>query len=113
MVGEEGFKAMALVSTQVSCRKAFERVDSAALKDNFLKEVNVLVVSRFRGFQHLRAGNEIQRKEPPSQRLRKADCAMRLMMLNGPKAFGGVTRTRKKKYTNHITPLKPKKHFFI
>lgn len=104
---------MALVSTQVSCRKAFERVDSAASKDNFLKKVNVLVLSRFGGFQQLRAGSEIQRKEPPSQWLRKADCAMRLMMLNGPKAFGGVTRTRKKKIHKPHNTIKTKKTFFF
>lgn len=34
-------KAMALVSTRVSCRKAFGRADSAASKDNFLKEVGI------------------------------------------------------------------------
>lgn len=36
---------MALVSTQVSCRKAFVQVDSAASKENSLKEVGIFSVN--------------------------------------------------------------------
>lgn len=45
LMGTGRFKAMALVSTPVSCRKAFLRVDCAASKDNSLKEVGVFSVN--------------------------------------------------------------------
>lgn len=45
MTGTGRFKAMALVSTPVSCRKAFVRVDCAASKDHSLKEVGIFSIN--------------------------------------------------------------------
>lgn len=45
LMGLRRFKAMALVSTPVSCRKAFVRVDSAASKDDFPKEVGIFSIN--------------------------------------------------------------------
>lgn len=45
LMGTGRFKAMALVSTPVSCRKAFLRVNCAASKDNSLKEVGVFSIN--------------------------------------------------------------------
>lgn len=45
LTGTGRFKAMALVSTPVSCRKAFVRVDCAASKDHSLKEVGIFSIN--------------------------------------------------------------------
>lgn len=102
---------MALVSTQVSCRKAFVQVDSAASKDNSLKEVGIFSVNL--NSEALSSwGLETRSKEPSLQPLTKGDCAIQLVMLNGPKAFGGVIWTRTILIHKPHNTIKTQKTFF-
>ena len=102
---------MALVSTQVSCRKAFVQVDSAASKDNSLKEVGIFSVNL--NSEALSSwGLETRSKEPSLQPLTKGDCAIQLVMLNGPKAFGGVIWTRTMLIHKPHNTIKTQKTFF-
>lgn len=102
---------MALVSTPVSCRKAFVRVDSAASKENSPKMGIFSINLNSEAFSS-EGRNKIQGREPPSPPLEKGDYAIWLMTLYGPKALGGVIWTRKILVHKPHNTIKTQKHFF-
>lgn len=110
--GLRRFKAMALVSTPVSCRKAFVRVGSAASKENSPKMGIFSINLNSEAFSS-EGRNKIQGREPPSPPLEKGDYAIWLMTLYGPKALGGVIWTRKILVHKPHNTIKTQKHFFF
>lgn len=103
---------MALVSTPVSCRKAFVRVDSAASKENSPKMGIFSINLNSEAFSS-EGRNKIQGREPPSPPLEKGDYAIWLMTLYGPKALGGMIWTRKILVHKPHNTIKTQKHFFF